>query len=370
MQKKDKILIIGQIPPPYLGQAIMTKYLLESLQESKINFCFINQTSSVKTSSFSKFSFMKLLIVIRTSFQILYYRVFKNCNIIYYNPSGHRKIAILRDISVLWWSRQLFDKTIFHFHAYGIHLVYEQLSNLGKFFFRLAFKSPYLMVKLTQDINPDELLIEPRKISILPNAIPIPEFKPRVKKNINNNIKLVYVGAIYEERGIFDIIDLLDYSAKKNRLTITIDFVGDFMSLRFKKSVLYTIKERELEQFVNFHGVKIDNDKYRIIESANFLIFPSRVPSETFGLVLIEAMSQKTPPIVTNLNGPKFVIKNNINGIKYNPGDIEGLYSLIYNLYKKPSLYQELRNNSYKYFMNNYNIKIFKKNISYIFNNM
>ena len=81
-------------------------------------------------------------------------------------------------------------------------------------------------------------------------------------------------------------------------------------------------------------------------------------------------MSQKTPPIVTNLNGPKFVIKNNINGIKYNPGDIEGLYSLIYNLYKKPSLYQELRNNSYKYFMNNYNIKIFKKNISYIFNNM
>ena len=55
------------------------------------------------------------------------------------------------------------------------------------------------MVKLTEDVNPDELLIEPRKISILPNAIPIPEFKPRVK-NINNNIKLVYVGALYEER--------------------------------------------------------------------------------------------------------------------------------------------------------------------------
>ena len=151
---------------------------------------------------------------------------------------------------------------------------------------------------------------------------------------------------------------------------ITVGFIGDFMSLRYKKSVLNTIKERELEQFVNFHGVKIDNEKYRIIESANFLIFPSRVPSETFGLVLIEAMSQKTPPIVTNLNGPKYVIKNNINGIKYNPGDIAGLYSLIYNLYKKPSLYQELRNNSHKSFMNNYNIKIYNKNINKIFNNI
>lgn len=370
MAPKNKMLMVGQIPPPFLGQAIMTKMLLDTLEGEKIPHKFINQTLSRETSSFHKVNGRKVIVVLQTIIKIYYYRIFAGYNILYYNPSGHRKIAILRDIVILTCTRWLFKKTVFHFHAYGLNIVRNKLNLIFKFLFRISFHKPDLMIKLTMDQNLDEVIIEPRRIEILPNACFKPSIEMSHNKRIGKKVKMVYVGAIYEERGIDDIIDLVSYSKKQNSLEIEINFIGEFMNHEYQKSIMNSIINLGLKNNIHFSGTKIGKIKSELIEQSHFLIFPSRVPSETFGLVLIEAMALKTPPISTNLNGPKYVIKDGKNGIKYMPREIKKLYDKILWFSNNSEEYENLRESCAESYETNYTEEIYKKNVSKIFQNL
>lgn len=370
MERKNKILIIGQTPPPFLGQAIMTKMLLDTLENLKISHKFINQTLSKKTSSFHKVNMRKLIVILQTIIKIYYYRIFKGCNILYYNPSGHRKIAIWRDIVILACTRWLFKKTVFHFHAYGLNIVKEKLNSLLRLLFRISFYKPDLMIKLTIDQNLDEVILEPKRVEILPNACYKPCIEISKSKRIGEKVKIVYVGAIYEERGIDDIIDLVSYSQKHESFDIEVNLIGEFMSREYEKYVINYIEKQGLNKSIYFSGIKIGKIKSELIEQSHFLIFPSRVPSETFGLVLIEAMALQTPPISTNLNGPKYVINDGINGIKYMPRETKKLYERILWYSKNNLEYENLRKSSAESYETNYTEEIYKKNVSKIFRNL
>jgi glycosyltransferase involved in cell wall biosynthesis len=370
MAPKNKMLMVGQIPPPFLGQAIMTKMLLDTLEGEKIPHKFINQTLSRETSSFHKVNGRKVILVLQTIIKIYYYRIFQGYNILYYNPSGHRKIAILRDIVILSTTRWLFKKTVFHFHAYGLNIVRKKFNLIFKLLFRISFHKPDLMIKLTIDQNLDELILEPKKIEILPNACYKPLIEIRKNKRIEKKVKIVYVGAIYEERGIDDIIDLVSYSQKQDSLEIEVNFIGEFMNHEYEKTVINSIINQGVNKHIHFSGTKIGKVKSELIEQSHFLIFPSRVPSETFGLVLIEAMALKTPPISTNLNGPKYVIQEGKNGIKYMPRDIKKLYEKILWFSRNSKEYENLRESCAESYKTNYTEEIYKKNVSKIFRNL
>ena len=370
MLKNKSFLIIGQIPPPFLGQAIMTKVLIDSLSDLNYKFKFINQTSSKNTKSFSRLEIGKFCVVLKTIFSILIDVLFDKSDILYYSPSGHRKIAIIRDIIILTFSRLFYKKVIFHFHAYGLSLVRPKLNFLLRKLFDFSFLEPDLMIKLTHDVNADESLIKPASVKILPNAVlgNPPEIKDKLL--FKDKIKLIYVGAIYEERGIDDIIELIHFSKKLNDLDITVDFVGDFMCQKFKSKINMLIDEYDIAEKIKFLGVKINEEKNILIEKAHFLILPSRVPSETFGLVLIEAMMNMTPPVCTDINGPKFIVNHDKNGLKYTPNDIKGLYSSILKCVLNPVHYESLRQNARREYENKYTLSTFKSNVDSIFNSL
>ena len=58
------------------------------------------------------------------------------------------------------------------------------------------------------------------------------------------------------------------------------------------------VTERNLNEFIQFLGYRRDIDE--LIDSAAIMVVPSYV--EGFGLVLLEAMSRKTPLIATNIS--------------------------------------------------------------------
>ena len=111
-----RLLVVGQVPPPFGGQAIMIKQLLDS-QFSKIQLHHVPMQFSKEMDQIGRFRLSKVFELIQVIFRIIQCRFVRNVRILYYPPAGPSRIAILRDLVILTTTRWLFDKTIFHFHA-------------------------------------------------------------------------------------------------------------------------------------------------------------------------------------------------------------------------------------------------------------
>ena len=114
------------------------------------------------------------------------------------------------------------------------------------------------------------------------------------------------------------------------------------------------ISEYKLEEKVNFFEWTDDISKFLNVSS--MLICPSR--HEPFGNVIVEAWAHKIPVIVADTGGPKLMVKNKINGLKFEKENIFDLIKQIKLLESNPTLKKKIINNGYKDFK-----KIIPKNL-------
>lgn len=110
------------------------------------------------------------------------------------------------------------------------------------------------------------------------------------------------------------------------------------------------VKELEIEKYVKFLGNRIDVPE--ILERADVFVLPSRY--EGFGIVIIEAMLSKTPVIVSAIEGPKEIVKDNLYGYLFENENYHELAELINCVLNNDQT--ELVNRTYAYAYQNYSI--------------
>ena len=99
---------------------------------------------------------------------------------------------------------------------------------------------------------------------------------------------------------------------------------------------------------VKFVGSKINNELILEYQISKVIVLPSITESESFGMVLIEAMACKKPVIGSNIGGIPHVIDNNENGLLVPPKDPEALAKAIIKILKNPKLAKKMGENGYK----------------------
>ncbi|MFW6008253.1 MAG: glycosyltransferase family 4 protein [archaeon] len=77
---------------------------------------------------------------------------------------------------------------------------------------------------------------------------------------------------------------------------------------------------------------------------------------ESFGRTIIEAWCNKKPVIVTNVGGPKYIVDNNINGIKVLEKDVNDLYKALAKIYKNKKLRFKLARNGYNKYLKEFTL--------------
>ena len=147
-------------------------------------------------------------------------------------------------------------------------------------------------------------------------------------------------------------------------------FVGDFIDASFREKILSKISMYQIKDQVIFRGELIGESKFKEFNDCNVLVFPSKVPSETFGLVIVEAMQFFKPSVVTNLNGPRYVVQNNFDSLLYQSENIQDLYDKILLLRTDNVLYTTLCNNARRSYEEKYTLDNFEKKVSSILSNL
>jgi glycosyltransferase involved in cell wall biosynthesis len=128
------------------------------------------------------------------------------------------------------------------------------------------------------------------------------------------SLRLLFVGRIVEDKGIFDLI----YSVKHLKGKATLTVVGDGPDLAKARS--YVNKEG-LDKYINFTGQLPHAQLSSVYNNSDAVVVPSNNHYEGFPRVIMEGWAHHKPVIVSNVGGVKAFVKDGENGLIFSPGD-------------------------------------------------
>ncbi len=159
------------------------------------------------------------------------------------------------------------------------------------------------------------------KINVVKNGVNPDNYKASYSEKfrslyVASDEKMVfYVGRIVREKGIQVLIQSVpDILKGEPNTKFVIAGKGSFLD-NLKKQARYL----GIEDRIYFTGFVSDKIRNKLYQVADLAVFPSLY--EPFGIVALEAMSTKTPVIVSNVGGMTEFVKHEKNGIKVEPGN-------------------------------------------------
>lgn len=360
-----KILVIGQTPPPYHGQALSTERLLKGEYED-VHLIHLNVKFSSTIDEIGKFKLSKVFTLFTTIVLIFFKRFRFQPSTIYYMPACSGKIPFYRDYFILILTRWLFKRTIFHFRSAGIDEVYKDLNKVERFLFRLSYYKPDLAIQLSEKNPSDGDFINAKKTVIVPNGIS--DLYPSFKKYKNENeeeIKILSIGSIRESKGVLDLITACSILNEKHNFKLLL--AGQFVSEIFRDRVESKIKELELDNYVKVLGEITGEGKWRIFAESQIFCFPTFYENESFGNVLIEAMQFELPVVATDWRATSTIVDEGITGYLVPINKPKMLADRISYLIDNPDDRKRMGRAGREKFLSQYNIQAFWKNMELAF---
>jgi glycosyltransferase involved in cell wall biosynthesis len=151
----------------------------------------------------------------------------------------------------------------------------------------------------------NKLKILNRPVQVVPHGVDTDLFNPKYKNlKLKNKLPVaLYAGRISIEKNLDLLVKIF-----KSRKDIELWLVGEGPYRQGLKNQLPQAK---------FFGYLSGKKLSEIYASADFFVFPS--VTDTFGNVILEAQASGLPVIVTDVGGPKELVKPKINGLIAKP---------------------------------------------------
>ena len=161
------------------------------------------------------------------------------------------------------------------------------------------------------------------------------------KLNVNEKIKILYTGRVVKVKGLQYLLDSARILNSKG-YTFNIKIVGDG---DYKETLLNLVERYKLEKMVTFMGYVEQNDLINIYNESHIFISPC-IYNETFGLTIVESLSQGTPVITTKGGAQQEHIQDGYNGFLVEKHNSQMIADKIEYLVNNPKIYSEMSKNS------------------------
>ncbi len=174
-------------------------------------------------------------------------------------------------------------------------------------------------------------------ITLIPNCLDTAFSK--ITPNYSNKKYFLFVGNLNNVKGVKILLQAIKLLPKE----INFKIIGD------------GICEQEYKEFVsknNLHNVTFCGkmNRSQLIEEYKnciALITPS-IWFEIFGMINIEAFACGKPVIASNIGGIPEIVEDNVNGLLFEPGNVEQLKECILKYWNNPKLVLEHGKNGYQ----------------------
>jgi glycosyltransferase involved in cell wall biosynthesis len=170
-------------------------------------------------------------------------------------------------------------------------------------------------------------------------------FSKKRKYVQGKRVKLLFVGAIQQRKGVIELIRALSKVTYKD---IFLYLVGDIdQRPEYVEKVKGIIGDHNLIDRVRLCGRISTEELNRLYQEADIFILPSF--HEGYGIVVAEAMQFGLPAIVSNITALPELIQEGVNGLLVTPGDVDEIAKAIDELSWSPEKRRLFANRSFEF---------------------
>ncbi len=315
-----RVLVVGQTPPPFGGQAVMIQELLNGRYD-RIHLFHVRLAFSDDMESVGKFALRKVWVLFTTILRVWIARFRYGTPVLYYPPSGPNLVPVLRDIVFLCMTRWLFRSTVFHFHAGGVSSFAPHLPGLFRPLYKLAYRKPALAIRTALQNPEDGKALGALQDVVVPNGVPdMRGHVPERSAGVGQPLTILFTGVLIPSKGVEVLLEAFKLLNDRG-LDLRLQLMGKWGGGVFEASCRSFVADHGLSEKVTFLGVKRDLEKYAYFAACDIFCFPSYFEAESFGLVLVEAMQFAKPVVSTRWRGIPSVVEDGVNGYLVEPRD-------------------------------------------------
>ncbi len=314
------VMVVGQTPPPVHGQSLMIQQLLAGSYQ-RVRLHHVRMAFSASIDDIARVRLGKVTHLASLIRRIIALQSRCGATLLYYPPAGPNRVPVYRDIALLLAIRHLFAHTLFHFHAGGLSALYPQLTPPMRWLFDRAYGRPDLAILLSEHNPPDGKHLGARRNLVIPYGIEDnPPYPGPHGSHLGRAPVILFVGAVRASKGVDTLLTACSRLHQRG-CKFRLEVVGPFSSAAFERKAHAFVNDRGLTRHVSFLGEKTGADKWSHYARADILCFPSYYASETFGLVVLEAMRYGLPVVATRWRGITSLVRDGETGFLVQPRD-------------------------------------------------
>ncbi len=319
---RQRILLFCYRPPPEFGPSVLYDALLRSEFARRHELHLINLSVVEHIAELGRLSLRKVAklagFFFRECWQLLTRRPDWCCY-----PLAFNRLAFLKDWVLIRTAQIAGVPVLLYAHGTGLATFRATLSpRLQGAFDRLVSRSAGVIV-LAECLREDFAGLMPAdRIHVAwPGVEPQAELPAR---RPHPDLRVVYLGALVTAKGVLDLIRAFPL-VRERQPTATLTLAGDWADEAGARSAHEFIRAQKLEPVVTFTGRVSGLAKWQLLRDADVFVFPVHSATESFGLVMLEAMQAGLPIVATRGGARSEVLADGVNALfaaEQNPADL------------------------------------------------
>ena len=355
MKEKKSILLIGPFPDPVSGVSLANQVVKDILSEdSNFKVDLINTSYSKFDEQLGVFTIKKFFFYLLQSFNLI--KIFNN-RIIYITP-GQTFYGILKYGFFIILGSVFRKELIIHVHGNHLGEEYKSLNGIKKNIFYCLVsrfsKGIVLSNSLKDNLTP---FIDESKIFCLPNFAQDYLYKEE-KILVDDELRIFYLSNLMKEKGIICLLKALK-NLEGSNIKYKAKIAGN-IDEKFSNEILKLINELEHADYL---GVVYGEAKKNLLAWGNVFVLPTFYKMEGQPISILEAMATKNVVVTTNHAGVPDIFKDKVNGFLVQKNNIKSIQDILTYIAINKGEIKQIATYNKAYFLDNFTVDIFKRNL-------
>jgi glycosyltransferase involved in cell wall biosynthesis len=349
--EKKKIIVMGAVPPPYMGPTLATSIILNSSLKDRYEIIHLDTSDHRDLQKLGKIDFGNIWLALKHYF-LLAWLILRHRPEAVYTPSTQTAIGLIRDSGFVYITKILGCKIMCHLRGGNFRNFYDKSNFLMRWYIRQFHK----LIDTQLILGPSlasiyDGIVKPEKVCVVPNGRNF-QHAPVNKDQTHEPVTVLYLSNFLKTKGVVDTMNSIPEIASKYPRTKFIFGGGkrEESTWEYMHQFAKTNKEYNIEIVSPAFGEL----KERILRESHILVFPTFASQEGHPWVLIEAMAYSMVMISTHRACIPELVLDKHNGYIIPPHRPDVIAQKIISLIQNPSLRQQMAFNSRQHYLKNF----------------